>query len=130
MRITAALAFVLVTTFAAGIRPVLRRRWTASADTPGGKVSETLKVVKVGDSVTITAKLVGVPEGTPTGGPATDIVLDGDRFSYKRSVGGDLVITYTGVVSGDTFTGEGAIGGIKVPYNGVRTKKAGILPGR
>jgi len=126
MRITTALAFVLVTAFSA---PTFAQsfvgEWTASAETPGGKVSETLKVVKVGDSLTITAKLVGVPEGTPEGGPATDIVLNGDRFSYKRAVGGDLVITYTGVVSGDTFTGEAAIGGMKVPYNGVRNKKAG-----
>ena len=126
MRITAALAFVLVATFTApAFAQSFVGEWTASADTPGGKVSETLNVVMAGDSVTITAKLVGVPEGTPEGGPATDIVLNGDRFSYKRSVGGDLVITYTGVVSGDTFTGEAAIAGMKVPYNGVRTKKAG-----
>lgn len=125
MRITAALALVLVATFAApAFAQSFVGEWTASADTPGGKVSETLKVVKAGDSVTVTAKAIGVPEGAPEAGPGTDIVLNGDRFSYKRSIG-DLVITYSGVVSGDTFTGEAAIGDAKVPYNGVRTKKAG-----
>ena len=126
MRITTALAFVLVTTFSA---PTFAQsfvgEWTASAETPGGTVSETIKVAKAGDSVTITAHVVGLPEGAPEAGPGTDVVLNGDRFSYKRSIG-DLVITYTGVVSGDTFTGEAAIGDAKVPYNGVRTtKKAG-----
>ena len=33
------------------------------------------------------------------------------------------MITYSGVVSGDTFTGEIDLGGLgKVPYNGVRIK--------
>jgi hypothetical protein len=125
MRITAALAFVLVTTFSA---PTFAQsfvgEWTATADTAVGKIQETIRVVKAGDSVTITAKAIGVPEGAPEAGPGTDIVLSGDSFSYKRSIG-DLVITYNGVVSGDTFTGEAAIGPTKVPYNGVRTKKAG-----
>jgi hypothetical protein len=39
--------------------------WTATATTPGGEVSETVKVVKTSDGYAITAKLVGVPEGTP-----------------------------------------------------------------
>ncbi len=125
MRITAALAFVLVATFSApAFAQSFVGEWTASADTPGGKVSETITVVKAGDQVTVTAKLVGNTGGMPEAGPGTDIVLDGDRFSYKRSIG-DLVITYSGVVSGDIFTGEAAIGDAKVPYNGVRTKKAG-----
>ena len=46
-------------------------------------------------------------------------MLNGDSFSYKRSVG-DLVISYSGVVSGNTFTGTVEIGEFKVPYNGVR----------
>lgn len=93
--------------------------WTATAESPGGKVSETVTCVKANDGYAITAKLIGVPEGTPEAGPGTDIVLNGDSFSYKRSAG-DLVISYTGVVSGDTFTGTAQIGEFKVPYNGVR----------
>jgi hypothetical protein len=53
-------------------------------------------------------------------------VLNGNSFIYKRTLnvpGGAFVITYSGVVSGDTFTGEIDLGGLgKVPYNGVRTK--------
>jgi hypothetical protein len=49
-------------------------------------------------------------------------VLDGDRFSYKRTVGDMLVITYTGVVTGDTFKGTVSIGGFETPYNEVRRK--------
>jgi hypothetical protein len=64
-------------------------------------------------------KLIGVPEGTPTAGPGTDIVLNGDSFSYKRSIG-DLVFIYSGVVSGNTFTATAQVGEFKVPYNGVR----------
>jgi hypothetical protein len=46
-------------------------------------------------------------------------VLNGDSFSYKRSAG-DLVFSYSGVVSGNTFTGTAQVGEYKVPYNGVR----------
>ena len=93
-------------------------------------MSETLTVVKTDDGYAITAELVGpVPEGTPQAGPGTDIVLDGDRFSYKRTVttpGGALVITYTGVVSGNTFTGTVDLGGFaQAPYTGVRIKRRG-----
>jgi hypothetical protein len=34
-----------------------------------------------------------------------------------------LVLTYTGTVSGDTFTGTVTIGEFTVPYNGVRIKR-------
>ena len=46
-------------------------------------------------------------------------MLIGVSFSYKRSVG-DFVISYSGVVSGNTFTGTVELGEFKVPYNGVR----------
>jgi hypothetical protein len=52
-------------------------------------------------------------------GPGVDIVLSGDNFPYKRKIG-ELVITYTGVVAGNTFTGTVDIGGYKLPYTGVR----------
>lgn len=101
--------------------------WAATATTPGGEMSETLSVAKTADGYTVTAKLVGVPEGTPTAGPGTDIVLDGDRFSYKRVLSipdGELVFTYSGIVSGDKFTGTARVGEFEVPYNGVRTTTA------
>jgi hypothetical protein len=129
MRITSALVFVLCAALAAPAfadSPFVGK-WTATATTPGGGVSETVTVVMTADGYAITGKLVvPPPEGTPEGGPGRDIVLDGDRFSYQRKVtvpGGEIVITYTGVVSGDTFTGEAEIAGLgKTAYNGVRIK--------
>ena len=132
MRITAASGLVLLLTLVA---PALATpaqaqsflgEWTATAETPAGGVSETLTVVKTDKGFTITAKLVAPEEGTPEAGPGTDIVLEGDRFSYKRSIptpGGPLVITYAGVVSGDTFTGTVDMGGFQAPYTGVRIKR-------
>ena len=119
------LAALVAPMFAAPARAQgLLGEWTATAETPAGPVSETLTVVKTDSGYAITAKLVGVPEGTPQAGPGTDIVLEGDRFSYKRSIStpdGARVITYTGVVSGDTFTGTVDVGGLaQAPYTGVR----------
>ena len=126
----ARLALVLVATLFAA--PAFGQsfvgEWTATATTPGGEVSERLSVVKTANGYAVTAKLIGVAEGTPTAGPATDIVLEGDRFSYKRTIpspDGDVVLTYAGVVSGDKFTGTAEVGGFQVPYNGVRTKSGG-----
>ena len=130
MSIKAHLGFVLVAVLFAA--PAFGQsfvgEWTATAKTPGGEVKEAISVVKTADGYAVTAKLIGVPEGTPTAGPGTDIVLDGDRFSYKRILStpdGDLVFTYSGVVSGDTFKGMADVGGFQVPYNGVRTKTGG-----
>jgi hypothetical protein len=131
MRMTAPLACVLlaaIATPAAGQSFV--GEWTATAQTPGGGVSETVKVVKTEKGYAITAELV-VPDGSPQAGPGTDIVLDGDKFSYKRTVktpDGALVITYTGVVSGDTFTGEVDLGFAQAPYTGKRIKPQGQSP--
>jgi hypothetical protein len=127
MRITTAVALVLVTAFAApAFGQSFVGEWTATAKSPAGDASETVKVVKTSNDYEITAKLVNAAPGTPEAGPGTDIVLDGDRFSYKRkvTVGNDsLVITYTGVVSGDTFTGTVQLGDFgTIPYVGVRVK--------
>lgn len=101
--------------------------WTATATTPGGDVHETISVVETDDGYAITARLVGVAEDMPQAGPGTDIVLDGDSFSYKRTLttpDGGLEITYTGIVSGDTFTGTVDMGFAQAPYNGVRVVNA------
>ena len=102
--------------------------WTATVETPGGGVSETITAVKTDKGYAITVKLVeGPPEGVPEAGPGMEILLDGDTFSYKRSITtpeGTLVITYAGVVSGDTFKGTVDLGGFaQAPYNGVRVKR-------
>ena len=129
MRIAAVFMLVLVSAFAApAFGQSFVGEWTATAVTPGGNVSETLTVVKTAEGYTIKAKLVEPPpEGSPEAGPGTDIVLDGDKFSYKRILNtpeGSLVITYTGVVSGDTFTGTVNLGGFfECSYIGVRIKQ-------
>jgi hypothetical protein len=124
IRITAALGIVLIATFAApAFGQSFVGEWTATATTAGGEIAETISVVKIDGGYAITAKLV-VPTGGPEAGAGEEIVLDGDNFSYKRKIG-DLVFIYTGVVSGDTFTGTAEIGGFKVPYNGVRNKDGG-----
>ena len=133
MKITAVSAFVLLVALLAPIRAVLAEgpsflgEWTATATTPAGDVSETLFVVNTDSGYAITAKpALSAPEGSPEVGSGTDIVLDGDKFSYKRSIitpEGTLVIAYAGVVSGDTFKGSAALGGFEVPYTGVRVKR-------
>ena len=131
MRITAVSWLVLVVSLVAPVvatpadAPSFLGEWTATASTPGGDVSETIKAVRTDKGYAITVKLVvPPPEGTPEAGPGTDIVLDGAKFSYKRSIstpGGALAISYTGVVSGDRFTGTVDLGGIaQAPYTGVR----------
>ena len=133
MRIGPPLMFVVVAVLAipAFAAPAFGQsflgEWTATATTPAGDVSETVMAVKTADGYTITARPVEpVPEGTPQAGAGADIVLEGDKFFYKRMLvvpGGELVITYTGVVSGDTFAGTVDIGGAQVPYTGVRNKR-------
>jgi hypothetical protein len=94
-------------------------RWIATAEAPGGGISETLTVAATDDGYAITAKLVDPTPGIPEAGPGIEIVIDGDSFSYKRTVG-DIEIVYVGVVSGDSFSGTADMGGIQVPYTGVR----------
>jgi hypothetical protein len=132
MRITVASAMVCFLALVAPMfatpaqEPSFLGEWTATARTPGGDVSETLRVVKVDNGFAITANRVGARPDGPEAGPGTDIVLDGDKFSYKRSVttpDGTLVVTYSGVVSGDTFTGTVNLGGgAEAPYTGVRIR--------
>lgn len=125
MRIATAVALIAVAGLAApAFGQSFVGEWTATATTPGGDVSETVKVVRTAGGYEITTKAVVPPApGTPEAGPGTDIVIDGDRFSYKRSVGDALVFTYTGVVSGDTFTGTVKLGEFELPYKGVRVGK-------
>ena len=122
------LALVAPSAATAGQQPSFLGEWTATAETPGGGVSESIAAVKTDKGYAITVKLVQPPPlGVPEAGPGTDIVLDGDKFSYKRSIttpDGTLVITYTGVVSGDAFTGTVDLGGFaQAPYTGVRIKR-------
>jgi hypothetical protein len=102
-------------------------QWTATAHLDGGaEVSEALNVAKTANGFSIIAKPpAGTPEGAPQAGPGTNIVLDGNKFSYDRSleVGGNaIVINYSGTVSGDTFTGTAKLGDTPISFTGVRVK--------
>ena len=101
-------------------------KWTATAKIPSGDSSEVITVTKVGTGYLITGKpVVAPPPGAPMASNGVDIVIDGDHFSYKRTVtlpGGVIVFIYSGVVSGDTFSGTAEVNGIKIPYVGVRIK--------
>ncbi len=100
--------------------------WKATAHVAGGaEASETVHAVKTGDGYAVSAKLIDPAPGTLEAGPGADIVMDGDKFSYHRTVttpNGGLEIKYSGVVTGDTFAGEVDLLGNKIPYTGVRIK--------
>jgi hypothetical protein len=104
-------------------------QWTATAHLDGGMdISEALSVTKTANGFSITSKPpAGTPEGAPQAGPGTDVMIDGDHFSYNRSVdvgqGAPLVISYSGTVSGDTFTGTAKVADMPIPYTGVRAGK-------
>jgi hypothetical protein len=100
-------------------------KWTATAKIPNGDSSEVITVTKVGKGYLITGKPAVPPPPGVTVSNGVDIVIDGDHFSYKRTVtvpGGVIVFIYSGVVSGDTFSGTAEVNGTKIPYVGVRIK--------
>ena len=103
-------------------------KWTATAAALTGNASEIVTVVRTTDGYAITSQLVAPTPGQPEAGPGKDIVLEGDHFSYKRIVaigGNDIVITYSGVVSGDMFTGAIELASVKIPFTGVRIREGG-----
>lgn len=130
MRMTAVAGLVLVAALVAPMFAApahaqsLVGDWMAKAAAPSGEVVEKLTVVKTATGFAITVKMVNPPDGALEAGPGFDIVLDGDKFSYKRTVDtpqGPFVINYWGTVSGDTFSGTVDLGGLaQAPYTGVR----------
>ena len=104
--------------------------WIATAKTVQGEIAERLIVTKTDAGYAIAVEQVTeLPPELPRAGPGVDIVLDGDKFSYKRVVtfpGGSLDVFYDGVVSGNSFAAQVEIDGVPglTPYNGVRVKPA------
>jgi hypothetical protein len=99
-------------------------KWIATATTPGGAVSEEVTASRTEQGYLIDVRPIGeLPPGLPTAQQPIEIVLDGDSFAYTRVVDipdMEIVVTYKGTVSGETFTGTAEVGGIQVPYTGVR----------
>ncbi len=104
--------------------------WVATAKTSQGDFAEKLSVSRTGETYAIAVEQISeLPPGVPAAGPGIEVVLDGDKFSYKRVVsfpGGSVDVFYDGVVSGDSFAGLVEIDGIPgtTPYSGVRVKPA------
>ena len=93
-------------------------QWTATAKAPGGDTTEGIKVAKTPDGYAVTGQ---APVDTISAGK--DVVLDGNKFSFKRTLtlqGNTMEIDYKGVVTGDTFTGTASVAGTDIPYSGVR----------
>ncbi len=99
-------------------------QWTATAKSPGGESSETLTVTRTANGYAVAAKPVVAPPAGVEAGPGEEVTLDGNNFAYTRKIGmqggAAIQITYKGVVSGDTFAGTASLGGVDIPYTGVR----------
>jgi hypothetical protein len=103
-------------------------KWTATAAAPTGNASEIVTVLKTAGGYAITAQLVEPMPGQPEAGPGKDIVLDGDHFTYKRTLaigGNEIVFTYSGIVTGDRFSGAIEVASVKIPFTGVRIREGG-----
>jgi len=102
--------------------------WNTEAVTDFGTFKATMTVAEAGDSYSIDIKDVPI-EGAPPAPPSppgavTDVVVDGQTFSFKRKLTtpqGDLVMSYTGAVDGDKMTAEVDTGQFgKIPVTGTR----------
>lgn len=125
MRKIAALGIILAAAFATpACAQSFIGEWTATAHLDGGmESSETLSVTKTGTGYSVTGKPIDPQPGAPEAGPGLDVVIEGDKFSYTRALTigvNEIEINYAGTVSGDTFTGTAELGGMKIPYTGVR----------
>jgi len=118
LRITALAALLAASLSTTASAQAFLGQWTATAKAPGGDTTEVITVAKTADGYSVTGQ---APVATVSAGK--DVVLDGNDFSFKRSLtvqSNSLEIDYKGVVSGDTFTGTASVAGMDLPYTGVR----------
>jgi hypothetical protein len=125
MRIIAA-SLIVVAAFAAApaFAQSLVGAWSAKVVTPQGEFAETLTVAEADGGYTVTAEPApGGPAGAAGPSEATGVALDGDNFTFNRSVTtpqGAIDIAYAGTVSGDTFTGTATTPFGEMAYTGER----------
>ena len=87
--------------------------WATAVDVQGQKVTAELTVAEAGDGYTVTIKDGPFP-GAPADAPAmpsaiSDVAVDGAKLTFKRKLTtpqGEMNLTYTANVAGDTLTGE------------------------
>ena len=105
--------------------------WNTQAVTDFGTFKSTMIVAQAGEAYTVEMQDVP-PEGAPpapegggmTAGAISDVVVDGANFSFKRKLTtpqGEMNLTYTGKVDGDSLTAEVDTGQFgKLPVTGTR----------
>ena len=102
--------------------------WDTQAVTDFGTFKSTMTIASAGDSYSIDIKDVPI-EGAPAAPPSPpgaiiDVMVDGQNFSFKRKLTtpqGEMTMTYTGKVEGDSLTAQVDTGGFGViPVTGTR----------
>lgn len=100
-RLLGVLALLLVTALPVAAADLVGR-WTAEFDTPIGVQKYVYVFKKTGDALTGEATYEhSMGKGTV---PLKDVKIDGDKVTFSESQpfqGGELLITYTGTLSGD-----------------------------
>jgi hypothetical protein len=99
--------------------------WKVLAKTPMGDFEGVLTFAKNGDAYSVDIQDAPMPgaEGPPPEDVISDVVVDGNAFSFKRSLTtpqGPLDLTYTGKVEGDSLAGEANSSFGPVPISGTR----------
>ncbi|TIX51020.1 hypothetical protein [Alteraurantiacibacter aquimixticola] len=129
----AALAFggaLAATPAAAQETPVLGA-WNTEAVTDFGTFAAVLTVAEAEDGYTVTmvdqapAGGAGAAPPPPMESTISDVVVDGNSFSFKRSMTtpqGPMDLSYTGSVEGDALTAQVASDFGNIPVTGTRAE--------
>lgn len=87
--------------------------WLTAVDVQGMKIEAEMTVAEEGDGYTVAIKdgpMPGAPaDAAPPPSTISDIAVDGPKLSFKRKLTtpqGEMNLTYTASVDGDTLTGE------------------------
>jgi len=109
-RFLGVLALLLLTALPAAAADLVGR-WTAEFDTPIGVQKYIYVFKKTGDALTGEATYDhSMGKGTV---PLKDVRIDGDKVTFSESQpfeGGELLITYTGTLSGDEIKFSRVVG--------------------
>jgi hypothetical protein len=97
--------------------------WDTTLQTPGGVFSATMTFAEAEGGYTVEIDDVPYPGYEPVENGIGDIVVEGDSFSFKRTMNspeGPFDISYTGAVDGDSLTGEATSVYGPMPISGMR----------
>jgi len=109
---TLAAASLMAAPALAADSPVLGT-WATAVDVQGQKIEAELTVAQAGDGYTVAIKdgpMPGAPaDAPPMPSTISDVVVDGAKLTFKRKLTtpqGEMNLTYTANVEGDSLTGE------------------------